>query len=211
MTSSTLFRQWTMLRMIPRHPRKITVRDLAARLEQQGFPVTERTVQRDLQALSGELFALTVDDRSRPYGWQWARGAEAMDIPGMEPQTALAFKLAERFLSPLLAPSTLGSLEPHLRQAERVLRSVGGSPRTWPDTVRIVTREQSLTPPEVDPEVLMVAYDSRFAEDQRRSRSEDGGAEIRATVPDTLQLRWWLLGLGSNVEVLGPEATGQYG
>lgn len=313
-TSTTLLRQWTMLRMIPRHPRKITVSDLAARLEQQGFPVTERTVQRDLQTLSGELFALTVDDRSRPYGWQWARDAEAMDIPGMEPQTALAFKLAGRFLSPLLAPSTLDSLEPHFRQAERVLRSVGGSPRAWPDKVRTVTRGQSLIPPRVDPEVLMVAYDALFegrrfagryrrrydgemreyvvnplglvfrdgviyliaslfdyddvvqlalhrmlraesleetarrpegfdldgylrsggldyrvgeslrlrlqvslevafhleetplAEDQRLSRREDGAAEVRATVRDTLQLRWWLLGLGSNVEVLGPEA-----
>lgn len=314
MTSSTLLRQWTMLRMIPRHPRKITVSDLTARLEQQGFTVTERTLQRDLQALSGELFALTVDVRSRPYGWQWARDAEAMDIPGMEPQTALAFKLAEQFLAPMLAPSTLAALNAHFRQAERVLQSIPGATRTWPDKVRTVTRGQALIPPEVDAGVLAVAYDALFqdrrffaryrrrydgalreyvvnplglvfrdgviyliasvfdyddalqlalhrmegaepleeparrppdfnldaylreggldyrvgdslrlqlrvspevafhlqetplSEGQALTPLADGGAELTATVPDTLQLRWWLLGLGRNVEVLGPAA-----
>ena len=29
---------------------------------------------------------------------------------------------------------------------------------------------------------------------------------IKATLPDTSQLRWWLLGFGSGVEVLGPSS-----
>lgn len=32
------------------------------------------------------------------------------------------------------------------------------------------------------------------------------GVELRATVQDTQELRWWLLGFGANVRVLGPDA-----
>ncbi|WP_222518797.1 hypothetical protein [Spiribacter salinus] len=69
--TDTLLRHWVMLRRIPRHPRKITVRELLAYLKDQGYPTTERTVQRDLTRLSGQLFGLMQDDRSRPHGWCW--------------------------------------------------------------------------------------------------------------------------------------------
>jgi predicted DNA-binding transcriptional regulator YafY len=42
-----------------------------------------------------------------------------------------------------------------------------------------------------------------LATDQRIKRG-NGSYEISATVADTLQLRWWLLGFGDGVEVLGP-------
>ena len=49
--SDTLLRQWTMLRHIPRHPRRISVHDLRAHLAEQGYTTTERTIQRDLLEL----------------------------------------------------------------------------------------------------------------------------------------------------------------
>jgi predicted DNA-binding transcriptional regulator YafY len=33
---------------------------------------------------------------------------------------------------------------------------------------------------------------------------DNGHQRLRATVPDTAQIRWWLLGLGDNVEVIAP-------
>jgi predicted DNA-binding transcriptional regulator YafY len=312
--SSTLLRQWTMLRMIPRHPRRITVAEIREKLADQGYHTTDRTIQRDLQSLSGELFALTADERSRPHGWYWAKDMGVLDIPGMEPQTALAFKLARQFLEPLMAPATLHALEPYFQQAGKVLDTTPGSVRTWPDKVRTVTRGQSLIPPEVDRDVLAVVYDALFEDRQfqaryrrrydgemrdytvnplglvfrdgviylicslfeyddirqlalhRMSEAEpleaavrrppgfhldtylaEGGLDFRvgdkvrvcmeltaasayhleetplaadqtlepadtegwvrlcATVPDTAQLRWWILGLGSQVRVLEPE------
>lgn len=167
--SSTLLRHWTMLRMIPRHPRKITVGELKDGLEAQGYETTERTIQRDLVALSGKGFALTVDDRSRPHGWQWARHMRILDVPGMEPQTALAFKLAEQFLVPLMAPATLHALTPYFRQAGEVLKATPGSVRNWPKKVRTVTRGQTLIPPKGDPDVLPVVYDALFHDRQFRT------------------------------------------
>ncbi len=34
---------------------------------------------------------------------------------------------------------------------------------------------------------------------------DDGSIEIRATVNDSEQLRWWLMAFGSGVEVVAPE------
>ena len=33
----------------------------------------------------------------------------------------------------------------------------------------------------------------------------DGRVRVTARVRDTMQLRWWLLGFGEQVEVIGPE------
>ena len=93
----TLQRQWAMLRLIPREPRRISVTDIQQKLAAADFYVTARTIQRDLQELSA-LFPLTIDDRNKPYGWSWTKDGRIFDLPGMDPQTALTFRLVEKFL-----------------------------------------------------------------------------------------------------------------
>ena len=44
----------------------------------------------------------------------------------------------------------------------------------------------------------------RLAPDHRATQQKDGRVLVEATVADTAQLRWWLSGFGSLVEVLGP-------
>ena len=46
--------------------------------------------------------------------------------------------------------------------------------------------------------------ESRLAEDQVIMSDKDGWVLVEATVADTPQLRWWLLGFGAQVEVLEP-------
>ncbi len=46
--------------------------------------------------------------------------------------------------------------------------------------------------------------ESRLADDHRTTGREDGRVTVEATVPDTAELRWWLLGFGGAVEVLEP-------
>ena len=53
--SNTAVRYLTMLRMVPRYPRSITTTELASRLEEQGFSVTMRSIQRDLEKLSADI------------------------------------------------------------------------------------------------------------------------------------------------------------
>ena len=63
-----LLRQWFMLRQVPRYPRKITVQELRRALAGEGYEITERSLQRDLNELSG-AFAIVCDDREKPYFW----------------------------------------------------------------------------------------------------------------------------------------------
>ena len=46
--------------------------------------------------------------------------------------------------------------------------------------------------------------ESRLSANHRATEQPDGRMLIEATVPDTADLRWWLLGFGAGVEVLGP-------
>ena len=48
----TLLRQWTLLRLLPRHPRRLEPARLKDKLDAMGIAVTLRTVQRDLNALA---------------------------------------------------------------------------------------------------------------------------------------------------------------
>ena len=46
--------------------------------------------------------------------------------------------------------------------------------------------------------------ETRLASDQRLTEQDDGRVLVEATVKDNSDLRWWLLGFGSGVEVLEP-------
>ena len=168
--TDTLLRQWLMLRRIPRYPRKVTVRALREQLVEQGYETSERTIQRDLLRLSGALFGLLLDDRSRPYGWSWDRAAAPLDVPGMEPQTALAFKLAEHFSGQLMAPATLNALAPYFRRAEAVLGEMDSPVSAWPEKIQTITRGQTLIAPRIDPVILETVYDALFNDRQFRAR-----------------------------------------
>lgn len=55
-----------------------------------------------------------------------------------------------------------------------------------------------------DQEVAAHLEESRLASDQRTANWSDGRVLVEATVPDTADLRWWLLGFGTAVEILEP-------
>jgi predicted DNA-binding transcriptional regulator YafY len=135
--TSTLQRQWTMLRAIPRPPRVVGTSELIARLTDAGFDVDLRTVQRDLNNLS-EVMPLA-SDQHKPQGWSWLPNAGQFDMPGLEPQAALAFLMAEAHLCSVLPTSTLDSLRPWFDTARAVLDEHGNSLAKWST---MLTREQ---------------------------------------------------------------------
>ncbi len=72
-----------MLRMVPRFPKSITTTELAERLEDYGFSVTMRSIQRDLEKLSTD-FPLLVDENKRPSQWSFDREASMDIIPALD-------------------------------------------------------------------------------------------------------------------------------
>lgn len=311
MSGDTLLRQWALLKAIPRHT-QATVAELHRKLVEQGFTINKRTIERDLLMLE-RLFPLSANKNSKPYGWRWARDAKVMNIPGMDPPTALSFKLVEQYLERLMPRSTLGHLGPHFSRANEVLAQARGPLKSWTEKVRVISRGQRLQEPIMQPGVLdgvyeallrekqfkvryrtksgqekeyvvhplglvlrdQVAYlvctlfsyddvlqlvlhrmssvevlddpavrpagfdleayirsnqfdypeggpiqlevlfeaeaaqhlsETWLSDDQRLEPASDGRVRVRATVADTQQLRWWLLGFGDRVEVVAPAA-----
>jgi len=151
MMSDTLMRQWQMLRLIPRHPSKVSTTQLIYSLADAGFQVTPRTMQRDLVKLS-EIYPLVSDERSKPFGWSWRSGAAVMDIPGMDSHTALAYWLADQHLKPLLPKTTLNKLQAHFDSVTDVLNRIPtdkGTP-AWRNKVRVLHRGPNLKSPVID-------------------------------------------------------------
>lgn len=155
-TSSTLQRQWTMLRAIPRLPRNISTSELSARLANAGFDVDLRTIQRDLNNLS-EVLPLA-SDQSKPQGWGWLPNAGQFDIPGLEPQAALAFHMAEAHLRSVLPATTLKSLRPWFDTAHAVLDEHGNALAKWPNKIRVLPHGMSQKVPVIRPEVQAAVY-----------------------------------------------------
>ena len=71
---ATLLRQWLVLSLLPRPPRRIDTGVIEARLRERGVDVHRRTIQRDLVELAG-VFPIVSDERAKPYAWRWADDA----------------------------------------------------------------------------------------------------------------------------------------
>lgn len=149
--NNTLMRQWSMLREIPRFPKRISSATLVERLESAGFPTTQRTVQRDLVKLSEVLPLLA--DNSKPQGWSWQADAQQLDLPSLEPQAALVFHMAEKYLQALFPASTTEYLAPWFSMAHKVLDNQGNGLSAWRKKVRVLPPGQPLHPPMMQPGV----------------------------------------------------------
>ncbi|NMM36000.1 MAG: WYL domain-containing protein [Glaciimonas sp.] len=157
----TLLRQLAMLRLLPRYPRKIDTRSLHDELNRLGYVVTLRTIQRDLNNLSTAL-PLANDQQSKPQGWWWHADADPLEIPGLDPQSALVFKMAEQHLKQALPAATLESLRPWFKAANGVLEKQTDKVGSWMDKVRIIPRGQPLLPPNIDANVQAIVYQAVF-------------------------------------------------
>jgi predicted DNA-binding transcriptional regulator YafY len=178
--TDTLRRQWEILKLIPRSPRKTTTIQLRDALEDAGYPTTLRTVQRDLEKLVLD-FQIT-SDGFKPAGWCWAKDARQFDIPGMSTHAALVFKMVQRHLCHLLPEACLDLLGPYFEQAAKVLTDIQPQPMAaWPDKVAVLSRGLSLESPHIDPAVLFNVYHGLLTARQikimYRRRGEDHAEE----------------------------------
>ena len=164
-TRRTVIRQWELLKRLPSRGAGKTARELAEALNEDGFQVSKRQVERDLGDLM-ESFPIDCNNASTPYGWRWAPGASA-DIPGLSLAEALSVHLIEQTLRPLLPASVLQSVEPKFRQAARKLAN--GQPlrlARWGEKVRSIQPALPLKAPVVAAEVLEGVHAALLAEQQ---------------------------------------------
>jgi hypothetical protein len=93
------------------------------KLEEEGIHVSLRTVQQDLEEMSGMgLFDLTSDERSKPHGWCFERHG-LNDFANIMPLSlAVALKTWSDQASQLLPASVLTELNPLIDKAGQVIR-----------------------------------------------------------------------------------------
>ncbi len=148
----TLLRLFSLLRLIPEHPRYTTAPTLHEKLRERGFSVDLRTVQRDLQRLSGPFSLLDHDEGGRK---QWSHSKNApLDLRDMEPATALALYLAEGYLKNLLPQSVLDLLGPQFNKARNYLGELEQNHLGhWARSVRALPNGKALLPAPVTLEI----------------------------------------------------------
>lgn len=165
---STLLRQWEMMRMltVARSAREVEGRwdkasEIAGRLNDAGYEVSIRTVQRDLKELS-EIFPIDLNDKNaNDYGWRWRKGHN-LNIAGMSVSEALAIRLVEMHMKQVLPTALVDGLrgvfdlaEAKLRQVEKECDNRAGE---WLDKIRIIQPTQPLLAPSVNQDVQTVIY-----------------------------------------------------
>lgn len=165
---STLLRQWEMMRMltVSRYDKQTDgqwdkASEIATKLNDRGYAVSVRTVQRDLQELS-EIFDIEINNKNpRDYGWRWRKGAN-LNIPGMSVSEALAMRLVETHMKQLLPATMLGGLQGVFSLAQAKLDKVETINRNhtkdWLNKVRLVPPTQPMLPPSINQEVQADIY-----------------------------------------------------
>ena len=156
-----LLRNLILLRMIPRYPSSISTTELHEALAREGFEISLRSLQRDLDGKLSQHFDLlcSKDDPDpaiaslRPYRWSYQPHVRP-GLPLMSAAEAMAFQLCEGHLRHLLPPGVLGQLEPHFAEARQTLNKREGSRHAhWLDRVRSLPNGKALLPAVVAPEV----------------------------------------------------------
>lgn len=144
----TLLRLIALLRLIPRAPGRIATTTLLEKLKDDGFSVSLRTVQRDLDRLSIP-FALQRDESAPSFRWSLSENAP-IDLSAMDTPTALALYLAESHLKTLLPQSVLDQLGPQFRMARDYLDNLENNGLAhWARRVRAHPNGKSLQPAQI--------------------------------------------------------------
>lgn len=156
-----LLRNLILLRMIPRHPGSISTIELRDALEREGFQISLRSLQRDLDGKLSQRFDLlcSKDDpdpaiaRQRPFRWSYQPHVRP-GLPAMTAAEAMAMQLCEGHLRHLLPPGVLSQLEPHFAEARQTLSKREGSRHAhWLDRVRSLPNGKALLPAVVAPDI----------------------------------------------------------
>lgn len=161
-------RQWEILQSLPNKGAGITVAQLVYHLELTGFQVSKRTIERDLIELS-RLFAIDCNDKSKPYGWRWAKKA-GLELQAMDVADALSLRLIEKHISELLPKALLNVLAPKFEKAKIVLKENISTDNyaSWENKIGIGAMSLSTLPPHVGEDILAniefaVAYERQLS------------------------------------------------
>ncbi|SDJ98719.1 helix-turn-helix transcriptional regulator [Billgrantia gudaonensis] len=191
----TLFRYLAMLQLIPRSPGRISTPVLLEKLNERGFQIDTRSLQRDLRDKLALHFPLACDDSQKPYRWYFDRDFHC-NLPALDVPSALTLVLAEEYLKGLLPPVVVGQLAPQFRDARRLLDNLEGNGLSqWAKRVRAIPNGKALIPAPFEAAIWQtvsqallenlavdVTYLSRSAEEEKQFTLHPQGLVSRHSV-----------------------------
>ncbi|GAA0341135.1 hypothetical protein GCM10009092_02080 [Bowmanella denitrificans] len=152
----SLIRLLTMMQMIPLYPRWITAKSLHQGLADQGYDVTKRTIERDLNRFSTILGLVSVDS---PEGnkWSYSRDTQVSFLPALSNAEALSLKMVQQHLNHHLPPFLFTNMQAMFSKAERVLQDSHNLSH-WVFKVAVVPPGIPIRPHQDDPNVIATLY-----------------------------------------------------
>lgn len=155
-TRDTSFRYLTLLQLIPRYPHKIATTTLLEKLNERGYRVDMRSLQRDLRDKLALHFPLICDDSERPYRWYFDRDFHC-NLPALDTASALTLVLTEEYLKGLLPPAVVGRLDHQFRAARQWLNSLESNGiGQWSRRVRAIPNGKALLPAPLNDDIWQV-------------------------------------------------------
>lgn len=151
-------RHWAVLRSLPDHLSERTTEEIWHIVNADGYEVSKRTLERDLEQLSS-IFPIVQRTEGRTNYWSWESSAKIW-IPGMSDEEALTLYMAERNLRTLLPKVSIEKLTPYFEAARLRLDSQPKPIRPWTKKFRIINSELNRISPTIIPEVLRVIQDA---------------------------------------------------
>lgn len=143
-----LFRLITLLQLIPRSPYFKSTTTLMSFMEEEGYEVNIRMLQRDLEKLS-VYFPIVCDKSEKPYRWGFVEGYKS-NLPALDAVTALSWLLAEEHLKPLLPAIAFDKLQSQFNQARDFLDDQKQNLfQHWRQQIRAVPNGKALIPAEI--------------------------------------------------------------
>jgi predicted DNA-binding transcriptional regulator YafY len=187
--SISIARQWEMLKILPTRGAGMTANAIFEALNQAGFKVSLKQVQRDLQGLK-DIFPIEYikHENENAWYWLWSEGKSA-NFPGLTVSEAVSLSLVEKTVKPLLPGSMLKALQPRFQQAAEKLKAIELQNREaqLARKVRAVPQTLQRLAPAIDAKVLDEVQSALVANEQIDARYRSMGATTDA--PMRLKLR----------------------
>lgn len=177
-TSTTLSAQRELSKLIPtRQPGK-TVKELKEALENEGFDIHERSVQRYLNTLAG-LYPIARSNDT-PYRWYWKEKKayeEMLSSEGISVTHALTLHMLKQHLAQTLPVATTKQMQPLFDLAEDRLRTLANSNdiARWALLVDVVKPGLPAIPPTIAQAVLETVQYALIKGDKLKLRYTSAG------------------------------------
>ncbi|PKM31604.1 MAG: WYL domain-containing protein [Gammaproteobacteria bacterium HGW-Gammaproteobacteria-11] len=144
----TLFRHLAILQMLPRSPHSLSTTTIEMRLVEQGYTMTSRSIQRDLEKLA-DHFPLECNKGGKPFKWCFVANYNS-DLPALDTVTALTLVLAEEAVRGLLPKVAMDKISYKFQSARKHLDGLQGNDFSqWSRKVRAIPNGKSLIPAEI--------------------------------------------------------------